>query len=204
MKLYRNLILLTLTLGAGGAWAQSNTVPGSTDYAAFSKFVADRNIFDPNRQPHYTASRSTRTRTTHSRSSSAPAFSFVGTMAYEKGLFAFFSGNSDELKQVLPAAGEIAGYTVKEISPASVVLESSDKKEKLELKVGDVMRQENGKWELSGPGEVSSATSSTPSPEASASSNSTDNAGSSSAPASASEPNDILKRLMEKRAKENQ
>ena len=29
--------------------AQSNGVPGPTDYATFSRFITDRNIFDPNR-----------------------------------------------------------------------------------------------------------------------------------------------------------
>ena len=50
------LILTLLALGlAGGsaAFAQSNSVPGPADYNSFSRFITDRNIFDPNRQPHY-------------------------------------------------------------------------------------------------------------------------------------------------------
>ena len=46
--------LLALALSGGhAAFAQSNGVPGPQDYAAFSHFITDRNIFDPNRVPHY-------------------------------------------------------------------------------------------------------------------------------------------------------
>ena len=64
MKLPRFKIIFALALaGAGGAFAQSSTnVPGLADVAAFSRFVTERNIFDPNRQPHNSASR-TRTPT---------------------------------------------------------------------------------------------------------------------------------------------
>jgi hypothetical protein len=84
-----------------------------------------------------------------------------------------------------------------------VTIESADKKEKLELKVGDVMRQESGKWAWSGQGEVPSGGSS---PTTSSSNeNSSSDSRSSPAPSSpALENNDILKRLMEQRAKENQ
>jgi hypothetical protein len=202
MKPLRIKNILALALAGGlSAFAQTNgnQTPGPTDYAQFSRFVAARNIFDPNRQPHYTSSRP-RTRTTRMHSPSTPAFTFVGTMSYEKGLFAFFSGNSDELKQVLPVGQKIAGYTVTQVSPGRVTLAAADKKENLQLRIGDVMRQENGKWELSGSGEVP-AGDSTSTPEA-ASAASDDSPAAASSPAS--EPNDILKKLMEKRAKESQ
>jgi hypothetical protein len=194
-------ILLAALAGCTLVSAQTNNgVPRATDYPAFSRFVTDRNIFDPNRQPHYTSTRTrTRTRTTRT-STSAPAFTFVGTMSYEKGLFAFFSGNNADLKKVLPVTEKIAGYTIAEIAPGRVTLESADKKQKLALKVGDVMREENGKWGLSGSGEQP-AGDSTSAPETSSSSGSENSA---AAPTSAGEPNDVLKRLMEKREKESQ
>jgi hypothetical protein len=203
MKLSWTPILMTLALAAGGLNAQStNNVPGATDYPAFSRFVTERNIFDPNRQPHYT---STRTRSSHTRthSSSAPAFTLVGTMSYEKGLFGFFSGNSDDLKQVLPISGKIAGYTLTEIAQGRVTLESVDKKQKLELRVGDVMRQENGKWELSGTGETPAGSSTMESAPNAGKENADGGKESPADSPSASEPNDILKRLMEKREQEN-
>lgn len=203
MKRPHMKIILALAL-AGGlvAFAQTNSdVPHATDYATFSRFVTERNIFDPNRQPHYSSSRTrTKTTTTRTHSSSAPAFTLVGTMSYEKGLFAFFSGNNDDLKKVLPVAEKIADYTVTQIAPGRVWLESADQKQKLTLKVGDVMRQENGKWNWSGSGEVAAGESSSTAAPVSASSNDSGAAANNAA----SEPNDILKKLMEKREKESQ
>ena len=199
MKRLRKTTLLALMLAGGfGAFAQTNNIPRATDFSAFSRFVTDRNIFDPNRQPHYTSSRTRPKTTLRTHSPSAPAFTLVGTMSYEKGLFAFFSGNDADLKKVLPATGKIAGYTVVEIAPGRVTLTTTNTIEKLELKVGDVVRQENGKWQLSG-------TTETPAGE-SASATGTTNAPGSENPAATASPaleqNDVLKRLMEKRAKE--
>ena len=204
MKLPRMKIILALALAGGlGAFAQTNgsKIPGGTDYSAFSRFVTDRNIFDPNRQPHYTSSRTrTPTRTTRTHSTSAPAFTLVGTMSYEKGLFAFFSGNNADLKKVLPVAEYIAGYRVTEITPGRVTLASTNQPGGLHLSVGDVMRLEGGKWELSGKGEVPAGDSSSVAETPGSSSGEPVAA----APTSAAEPNDVLKRLMEKREKETQ
>lgn len=199
MKTAWTILIFTLAFAGGHAMAQTNATPAAADYSSFSKFITDRNIFDPNRQPHSTSTRTRTTRTTRTRSASAPSFSLVGTMAYEKGFFAFFSGNNDELKQILPASGKIAGYTVTEVARGRAVLESADKKQKLELKIGDVMREENGKWELTGQGEVPAGSA----PVTSSSSPTSENSGGGT-PAPAAPANDVLKRLMEKRAKENQ
>ena len=186
--------------GGGFAGAQSNGVPGATDYAAFTQFVTERNIFDPNRQPHYVSTRP-RIRTTRTRvSSSAPEFTLVGTMSYGKGLFAFFNGNNDDLKKALPVSEKIAGYTVTAIGQGHVTLESTNQPGKLDLKVGDVMRQENGRWELSGTGDLPAETSgATADPDASP-----DGASSTPAPSPALGQNEILKKLMQQREKENQ
>jgi hypothetical protein len=204
MKLTHTKILLALAaVLAGGisAFAQSNGVPGPADYTKFSQFITDRNIFDPARQPHYYASNTRRTtyrRTT--RPTSAPGIMLVGTMSYEKGMFAFFNGNSTDLKKALQAGEKIADYTVTDILPNVVKLESADKKQQLDLKVGDGLRQENGKWVFSGAGELPAGNSSpagTASPAGGESST-------PAAPSSAGEPNDVLKRLMQLREKENQ
>src|ERR1700761_1428930 len=53
-------------------------VPGPTDYDAFSGFISERNIFDPNRVPHYSGAPrpiSQRVR------SDAPFLSLVGIMS---------------------------------------------------------------------------------------------------------------------------
>mgnify|MGYP001549677310 CR=1 FL=1 len=203
MKLPRIYIILALALAGGsGARAQSSgNVPGPADYASFSRFITERNIFDPNRVPHYTSTRPHVRPRTHSPS--APAFTLVGTMAYEKGLFAFFNGNSDELRQALPVTGQIAGYTVADIAYGRVTLETTNTATnataKVELKVGDVMREENGRWQFAGAGDI--VMDNSPAPDSSTPESA------SPAPAAspaAGEPNDILKRLMQKREQENQ
>jgi hypothetical protein len=204
----RHFVVLALLGGClwGEAQTRQSSAPAATDYAAFSRFVTERNIFDPNRQPHFTSSPTTRTRTTRTRSTSAPSFSLVGTMAYAKGYFAFFNGNSDELKRTMSAPGRIAGYTVTEIAPGRATLESADQREKIQLKVGDVMRQESGKWELAGQGEVPAGRAAASSDNSSAPSENSGGSGgkSDSTPPSAIESNDILKKLMQKREQENQ
>ena len=194
----KKLLVLALVLANGFyAAAQSNGAP--PDYATYSRVIADRNIFDPNRFSHTPGAARTfrpRSRTTVN---SNPAFSLVGTMSYEKGRFAFFSGNNEDLKKILVLDGSIAGYTVTEITPTQVTLQAGDKK-KLTLKIGDLMRQESGHWELAGQGEMPAGTSaaepaaaeSAPAAEAPAAM-----AGGNSAAA------EILKRLMQKREQES-
>ena len=215
MNIMRTTIVLMFTAltAALSGFAQSNDrVPGPTDYASFSRFITDRNIFDPNRLPHHTT---TRTRTyVRPTSHSGPAFSLVGTMAYEKGLFAFFNGNSDELRKDLYVSGKIADFTVEKIDYGRVTLETTNQSEKVELKVGDVMRLENGVWQLTGPGELTAAASGSGNGSGRSSRYDRSNRGSgaetenssngNASPPSAAEANDILKRLMEKREQENQ
>src|SRR5690348_9065903 len=60
------------------AGTNSNSSP--LDFSAF-RLVVDRNIFDPNRAPRRGPTAPVRT---------VDAFTLVGTMSYEKGIFAFF------------------------------------------------------------------------------------------------------------------
>jgi len=192
--------IVVLLAGVLRACAQSSGVPSPDNYAAFSKFIADRNIFDPNRQPHeYNPNQThhvTHIRTPHG----TPGIQFVGTMSYEKGNFAFFSGNSMDLSKVLQVGDKLQDYTITDITATNVGLVSADKKEQIELKIGDGLRQENNKWVFSKADELP------------ADGNVTAPAGSpsdSTSPASAAPPpeiqgNDVLKRLMEQRQKENQ
>jgi len=201
MKLtrYKKWTVLVLALANGFfAAAQSNGVPGPTDYSSFSRFITERNIFDPNRYPRYSATPRPRPYARPSRS--APAFSLVGTMSYEKGMFAFFDGNQPELRKVLSKSGSIAGYNVTEITPSGVTLQTPDKKEMVEMKIGEMMRQEGSSWQpadRSDFGADAGGTESTTSPETGISSPDT-----SPAPSPALEANDILKKLMQQRQQE--
>lgn len=193
---YKKWLALTLALANGlFAGAQSNGVPGPTAYAAFSRFITERNIFDPNRYPRSSPAGSTH----RSHARSAPTFTLVGTMSYEKGMFAFFDGNNSDLRKVLYSSDTngIAGYTVAEITLTGVRLQSADKKQTVQMKIGEMMRQEGNEWQPAGLGELAANTAEDAAPAAESSGS---DAG--SAPASASEPNDVLKKLMQQREQE--
>ena len=197
---YKKWAVLALALANGFlASAQPNRVPGPTDYERFSSFITERNIFDPGRYARYSPTGVYRPPIR--RNASAPAFSLVGTMSYEKGMFAFFDGNQFNLRKVLyqSESNNIAGFTVVKITLAGVKLQTADKKETVQLKIGDTMRQEGSSWQagsgqlFSGAGAGGSAAPSSAessSPEAAA------------APSAAIEGNDVLKKLMQQRQQE--
>ncbi len=123
-------------------------------------------------------------------------------------MFAFFDGNNDNLRKVLYATdtNRIAGYAVAEITPAGVQLQSADKKQTLQLKVGDVMRQNGDTWELDRQNALSTgigggvslapaALGNTAAPEAGSTP-------AAAAPSPALQGNDILRRLMQQRQQE--
>jgi len=193
---------LAFLLAAGGSACAQSHVPSPDDYDRFSKFIAERNIFDPNRYPHrpgyvyhppHPPTPSVRN----------PAFSFVGAMAYEKGMFAFFDGNRADYKKALQASEKIANFTVAEISLGGVTLVSADTTNFLPL--GFEMRQGNdGVWETNGESTGFSDQS------GSSVSSSADSSGGTASPASNPAPassdanvSDVLKRLMQLRQQEN-
>ncbi len=198
-RLLPGLIVLPVLLAAlPPAFAQSNTVPGPTDYAAFSRFIAERNIFDPNRTPRDAG----REPAYHPRvSRTAPVFTLVGTMSYAKGMFAFFNGNQPDLRKVLYTtdSNSIAGFTVADITLSGVTLQSADKKQTVELKIGDSMRQEDNVWRRVPKGELP-VLASAGTEETTAAGHDASHADAAPLPAGAA--NDILKRLMEQREQE--
>ena len=209
MKFTRTKIVLLAAFAFAGilsARAQSNNASGDPDYSKFAGFITDRNIFDPNRYPHDRSS-GYKPYKKKSRPNGPQGVTLVGTMAYEKGNFAFFNAGDSDLKKVVSSGGDIADYTVKDISATSVTLIGKDKKESV-MKIGDQMYQEGGVWKLnantdsSTAGEPPASTATDNSSSATDSTSATD--ASPAAPSPSLENNDILKRLMEKRAKENQ
>jgi hypothetical protein len=205
---HTKIVLAVMLALAGGFAAESqsnrNSVPGPTDYDQFTRFITDRNIFDPNRYPH--GGKTTVIRIPkHHPTAGAPYVTLVGTMSYDKGLFAFFDSNNQDMKKIIGAGDEIGIYTVKDISKNVVTLASKDKKE-FTMKVGQQMQQESGVWTVS-----EAVDSGNPTPaEATPSEDSNSTGATDAQPAEAATPssnleaNDVLKRLMELRAKENQ
>ena len=145
------VILLVSLSGLAAAAGAATAVPGPTDYAAFSRFITERNIFNPNRHPQSAPHHEP----PPVHVAAAPTFELVGTMSYAKGIFAFFNGNRDDLQQALTVSGKIADYTVTRVHYGRVTLETTNKTAEVQLKVGDAMREINGAWQLASPGTVS-------------------------------------------------
>lgn len=162
----------------------TNAGPASLSYDSF-RLIAQNNIFDPNRRPH-------RITPTHEATPSRDPvyFTLVGTMSYEEGTFAFFSGSSSFYQKALKCSDTIGGYTLAHIEPDSVTLAQDTNQ--VVLKVGMQMRQsEDGNWTPSNPPTTYTVNDFQPA--------------STSSPAGAAPSgpeNEILKRLMEKREKE--
>jgi hypothetical protein len=170
---------------------------------AFQAFeiIAERNIFDP--------SRTRRTRPGE-RGPTPPApkvdvIALTGTMIYAQGDFAFFDSTATEFRKVAKSGDAVAGYTVKDIQQDHVALEQGTNT--FQLKVGEQLRRENGgDWEVtSGPALNASINESDGAPRDAARSN-TESAdpgpNSTTAAASPEGPSDALKRLLERRRKE--
>ena len=207
------LALAFMLAGSFLAAAQSNRVPGPTDYGRFSSFITERNIFNPNRFAIY--SPNPHTPVSHAPPRNAPAFTLVGTMSYEKGMFAFFDGNQSNLRKVLyqSESNHIAGFTVAEITLAGVKLQAADKKQIVEMKIGQTMQQEGSSWQLASLGGYSGGGNggfggqnrgfeSTSSGESAAPAADSSSPDASAAPSPALEGNDILKKLMQQRQQE--
>ncbi len=115
----------------------NQAVPGM-DFSAF-KIIAERNIFDPNREAH------------EQRPPPPPApkviesFALVGVISYFRGTFALFDGTEPQYRKGLKVNDRIAGYTVAAITPNSVKLASEGKE--VELRIGmQLRREEHGPW----------------------------------------------------------
>jgi hypothetical protein len=185
---------------------------GGADFTPF-QLIGQRNIFDPNRVPHVRSS------SARSTARVVDSFSFVGTMSYTKGTFAFFDGTSPDFHQVLESGGSIADFNVAAITPKSVTLLAGTNETILPLGA-QMRRDDDGHWVLStdtaayaGAGHSSTSSSKRLSHSPSGDSNTTAQDGSTDTgtdlgtPDASSPPggaNDALTRLMQQRAQEEQ
>lgn len=118
--------------------ATAAAAPQKQDEAAF-RIIGDRNIFNANRSGGRVTTASTR------RPARIETVTLVGTMAYERGAFAFFDGSSSEYSKVLQASGVIAGHKLVDVLADGVKLEADGKQ--FELPVGSQLRREDaGAW----------------------------------------------------------
>jgi hypothetical protein len=139
---------------------------------AFAPFraIAERNIFNPNRTARQTAGRPADVPT-------GPAdevIALVGTLDYEKGVFALFEGSEPAHRQALKAGGRIVGLTITAIRPTEIVLDGDGRSTRLPVG-GQLRRPPGGAWTVSeaplplpappvvgGPSAASSASPATP------------------------------------------
>jgi hypothetical protein len=176
--------------------------PAPVSFDSF-KLVVDRNIFDPNRtrRGSFGSVRPPR---------AVDSFSLVGTMSYGKGTFAFFDGSSAEYRKALKTSGKIADYKLTEIADRRVKLASGTNI--VEMTVGtQLRREEEGAWTFvaqagsysSGGGPDRSGGPGGPGRRPGGFGDFGGNQASSGSSAGTGTPDpDVLKRLMERRAKE--
>ena len=185
-------------LGALLGFAAETHPTSVIDSKEVARRVADRNIFDPERQPRIRGESRPVPKPKAVASADAPEFGLVGVITYPRGTFAFFDGNASEFHKTLQLNAVIAGQTLSTITPQSITLMASNRPPNL-LRVGQRLRQDSeGVWQLvtglGGEGfkRSGSAEGSTGTAAASSTTPSEDPPGS----------DEILKRLLKKREQE--
>ena len=204
---------------AGAVWlsaavfAAAAPLAGGTDFTPY-QLIGQRNIFDPNRVPHLHSS------SAHATARVVDSFSFVGTMSYSKGTFAFFDGTSPDFRKVLELGGSVADFTVAAITPKSVALLAGTNETILPLGA-QMRRDDDGHWVIStdpatyvGAGNSATSGSSrhphlpSDNPNTTVPDGTADKGTDTAAPDTSSPPagggNDALTRLMQQRAQEEQ
>jgi hypothetical protein len=107
------------------AVAQTNDTSAPVDYSTFSKFIAQRNIFDPNRLPNVPYN-PRRTIITPRVLNQADSFSLVGVIGYGEGqlagVYAFFDGSNFQYQKSAQLNDSIAIFKISAITADSVTL----------------------------------------------------------------------------------
>jgi hypothetical protein len=188
------------------------TPPARIDYSTF-KLVTDRNIFNAGRSGRAPMSSTTEVR----RPARVDSFGLVGTMDYEKGTVAFFDGNSSEFRkalQVNSTNATIAGFKLAAATFQSVKLITETNT--FELKVGmSLRREEEGPWVATTGTDFASSSGGGSSSShdrdfgrggdrGSRDRGSSSSVSSPSASVSSADAAEVLRKLMERRAKEDQ
>jgi hypothetical protein len=148
MNLNRSYQIILAALFAAQSFlagAQTNDAAAPVDYSTFSKFIAQRNIFDPNRLPNvpYTPRR---TIITPRVLNQADSFSLVGVIGYGEGklagIYAFFDGTSLQYQKSAQLNDTIATFKISAITADSVTLVSGTNT--LVLGIGEQLHDAGG------------------------------------------------------------
>ena len=186
--------------------AETNAPAAPRDPASLARRIAERNIFDPDRQPRSRGDSRPAPKPRPVIAADAAEFGLVGVMSYARGTFAFFDGNDPEYRKTLAQAAIIAGHTVGAITPQSVTLVESNRPP-VQLRVGQRMRRDSdGNWQpvTSAAGEPFARSATSGSTTGGGSAGSSGSAtGAATTPAEDPPGSDeILKRLLKKREQE--
>lgn len=120
----------------------TNRAPAALDYSSF-RLIAERNIFNASRS----GGRVVTTREVR-RPVRVDTITLVGTLEAENGPVAFFDGSSAEYRRAVKPGGRIAGFTLAAVDFHGVQLRASETP--LELRVSQSLRREDGgEWKLS-------------------------------------------------------
>ncbi len=203
---WMGFLLAWIAFGSGLSHAAETNQPAVLDSKALARRVAERNIFDPDRQPRTRGESRPIPKPVVAVAADAPEMGLVGVMTFPKGTFAFFDGNAAEYRKTLQLQALIAGHTVTAITPQSVTLSESNGPPVL-LKVGQRLRKDSeGVWKLAAGGSGEAFARSGGSAGAgSGAASSSPLTSSSSATSTTEDPpgsDEILKRLLKKREQE--
>jgi hypothetical protein len=151
MKLNRSCkIVLAVLLAAQNfaAVAQTTNAVAPADYP---KFIAQRNIFDPNRVPNvpWTATRP-RQEYTPPVVRQVDSFTLVGIIGYGEGrmagVYAFFDGTSADYRKTAQVNDTIANFKITDIEADSVTL-MTDTNDTAVLRIGEQLHNDGvGHW----------------------------------------------------------
>lgn len=162
-------------------------VAPSATYEAF-RLITDRNIFNPNRSGR-------RERVVEERAPRTDTITLVGTMDYDKGVFAFFDGSDPTYRKPRQVGDSIEQYKVTKISANAIELERDGKTVSMSL-AQQLRRPDGGDWSLVG---VDMARMEAQAQAKAADASKIDPTAAPVIPADADE---VMKRLMERRAKQ--
>lgn len=128
------------------AGAQTTNALAPADYP---KFIAQRNIFDPNRYPFVPGAPPRPVVTRPQPARQPDSFSLVGIIGYGEGrlagVYAFFNGSSSQYQKTAQLNDSIAGFKVADISANSVTLVSGTNK--FVLQIGEQLQDDgSGHW----------------------------------------------------------
>jgi hypothetical protein len=142
---YKIILAALFAMQSFLAVAQTNDVSAPVDFSNFSKFIAQRNIFDPNRLPRI-GSVAPRPITHFTSAPVTDSFSLVGVIGYGEGqlagIYAFFDGTSLQYQKSAQLNDTIAIFKISVITADSVTLVSGTNT--LVLGIGEQLHDAGG------------------------------------------------------------